>query len=53
MQEIKVIKNILDSLNLYPWTILATIFLGFFASLAEGLSISLFIPFLQNLDGSS
>jgi subfamily B ATP-binding cassette protein MsbA len=34
-----------------PWVLLALVVLGVLASLAEGVGISLFIPFLQSLDG--
>ena len=53
MQEFKTVRKLLDCINLYHWVIPAAISLGFFASLAEGFSISLFVPFLQSLDNSS
>ena len=53
MQEIKIIRKLLGLLSLYPWAIPSAICLGFFASLAEGLGISLFVPFLQSLYNSN
>ena len=50
MQEVKAIKTLLPLLRLYPWVIPLIIILGIFSSLFEGLGISLFILFLQNLD---
>ncbi len=46
---IKVLKIIFPLIKLYPWGIPAIVILGTLASLAEGIGISLLIPFLQNL----
>ncbi len=53
MQELKTIKKFLPLLKLYPWTIFGIVILGLFASLSEGLGITLFIPLLQSLKGES
>jgi subfamily B ATP-binding cassette protein MsbA len=49
MKEAQAIKTLLPLLKLYPWGILAIIIIGLLSSIFEGLGISLFIPFLQNL----
>lgn len=46
---IKLIKSLLPLIQIYPWGIPGIIILGILASLAEGIGISLLIPFLQNL----
>jgi ATP-binding cassette, subfamily B, bacterial MsbA len=48
--KVKVIKNLLPLLKLYPWAIPLIVTLGILSSLSEGLGISLFIPLLQTLD---
>ena len=50
MKQANAIRTLLPLLKLYPWAIPAIIILGFLSSLAEGLGISLFIPFLQSLE---
>lgn len=50
MREVQAIKTLLPLLSYYPWAIPAIVVLGFAASLAEGIGISLFVPFLQSLD---
>ena len=45
---LSIIKTLLPILKLYPWVSPIIIILGFLASLAEGLGISLFIPLLQS-----
>lgn len=49
MKEINDTKLLIPLLKLYPWAIPAIVILGILSSLAEGLGISLFIPFLQSL----
>lgn len=49
MKEAKAIKALLPLLTLYRWKILGVVILGILAAFWEGLGISLFIPFLQNL----
>ncbi|HEY9769026.1 MAG TPA: ABC transporter ATP-binding protein [Coleofasciculaceae cyanobacterium] len=44
------IKSLLPLLKLYPWVTPMIVTLGFLASLAEGLGISLFIPLLQSIE---
>ncbi len=46
----KIINALLPLLRIYPWAIPVIIILGLVSSFAEGIGISLFIPFLQNLD---
>lgn len=53
MKEAKAIKKLLPLLKLYPWAIPAVVALGILSSLSEGIGISLFIPFLQTLEGAS
>ncbi|MEA5577805.1 ABC transporter ATP-binding protein [Anabaena sp. UHCC 0451] len=50
---IKIIKTIFPLIQLYPWGIPAIVILGILASLAEGIGISLLIPFLQNLQSGN
>ena len=50
---IKILKTIFPLIQLYPWGILAIVILGILASLAEGIGISLLIPFLQNLQSGN
>ncbi|WP_013325556.1 ABC transporter ATP-binding protein [Gloeothece verrucosa] len=52
LQLIKTIKIINPLIQLYPWGIPLIIILGIFASLAEGIGISLLIPFLYLLSGN-
>ncbi len=49
MKEANAFRILLPLLKLYPWAIPTIIALGILSSLAEGLGISLFIPFLQSL----
>jgi ATP-binding cassette, subfamily B, bacterial MsbA len=44
----KAIRKLLPLLKIYPWGSLVIVILGFLSSLSEGMSISLFIPLLQN-----
>lgn len=46
----KVVKEILPFFRFYPWSLPTIIVLGILASLAEGIGIGLFIPFLESLD---
>ncbi|MEN8130476.1 MAG: ABC transporter ATP-binding protein [Pseudomonadota bacterium] len=46
----KVVKEILPFFRFYPWSLPAISVLGILASLAEGIGIGLFIPFLESLD---
>lgn len=48
-----VVKDILPFFRFYPWSLPAIIALGILASLAEGIGIGLFIPFLEGLDQST
>ncbi|MBO1070848.1 MAG: ABC transporter ATP-binding protein [Dolichospermum sp. DEX189] len=50
---IKILKTIFPLIQLYPWGITAIVILGILASLAEGIGISLLIPFLQNLQSGN
>jgi subfamily B ATP-binding cassette protein MsbA len=49
MKETKAIKTLIPLLKLYPVGILAITTLGILSSVSEGLGISLFVPFLQNI----
>ena len=51
MKELAIVKKLLPFLQLYPWTAPTIVVFGVVSSLAEGLGISLLIPFLQSLDG--
>jgi ATP-binding cassette, subfamily B, bacterial MsbA len=53
LKLLRVIKLIYPLLKFYPWGIPAIIFLGILASIAEGIGISLFIPFLQSIEHSN
>lgn len=50
MKEVKAIRALSPLLRMYPWGLPAIIFLGVLSSLAEGIGISLFIPFLRSLN---
>ncbi len=50
---IKIVKILMPLIQLYPWGIPAIVILGILASLAEGIGISLLIPFLQNLQSGN
>ena len=45
-----IVQVLMPLLSLYPWAIPVITILGMLSSFFEGLSISLFIPLLQNLD---
>lgn len=47
------IQKLVRLLKFYPWAIPIIVALGILSSLLEGLGISLFIPFLQNLSPDS
>jgi ATP-binding cassette, subfamily B, bacterial MsbA len=49
MKELQAIKILSPIIKLYPWIIPIIIFLGIISYLAEGLGISLLIPFLRTL----
>jgi ATP-binding cassette, subfamily B, bacterial MsbA len=49
MPELRAIKNLIPLLRFYPWSIPLIVMLGVTSSLAEGIGISLFIPFLESL----
>ena len=49
MKKKRTITNLLILLKFYPWAMPTIVVLGILSSLAEGLGISLFIPFLQSL----
>jgi subfamily B ATP-binding cassette protein MsbA len=54
IEEFKaVVQALLPLLRLYPWSFVAIIVLGLLSSLAEGVGISLFIPFLQSINQTS
>ncbi|MBD2501627.1 ABC transporter ATP-binding protein [Anabaena azotica] len=53
MKKKNIYTNILAILRLYPWSIPVIVSLGTLSSFFEGIGISLFIPLLQSLDGSS
>ncbi len=53
LQLIKTAKIILPLIQLYPWSLPIIIVLGILASLAEGIGISLLIPFFQNLQSGT
>jgi subfamily B ATP-binding cassette protein MsbA len=46
----RTIRLLLPILRIYAWVLPATIVLGIVASLAESISLSLFVPLLQSLD---
>ena len=50
IKKFNVVRSLLPLLRSYPWAIPAIITLGVFSSLAEGIGISLFIPFIQSFD---
>jgi len=52
MKEKKAIRALVPLIKLYPWFIPSIISLGVLSSLAEGLGITMFIPFLQSLNQS-
>lgn len=52
MKEAKAIRTLLPLINPYLWEISVIIALGMLSSFSEGLGISLFVPFLQNLSGT-
>jgi ATP-binding cassette, subfamily B, bacterial MsbA len=49
---LRALKALFPLLRLRPWVLSAMILLGVMAALSEGLSISLFIPLIQNQMGS-
>ncbi|MFQ5668596.1 MAG: ABC transporter transmembrane domain-containing protein, partial [Candidatus Binatia bacterium] len=50
MKEFAVFKRLLPHLRLHSWAFPTVITLGFLSSLAEGIGISLFIPFLHSVN---
>lgn len=52
-KEFKIVRALVPLLRAHPWAISIIITLGVLSSLAEGIGISLFIPFLQSLDQAS
>ena len=48
-QEIFIIKALRPLFGLHPWQLFLIVVLGILEAIAEGLSISMFIPFLYNL----
>ena len=50
-EEAAAIRGMIPLLRARPWVIAALVVLGVLASLAEGVGISLFIPFLQSING--
>ena len=53
LKVVKAVKTILPLMRFYPWGIPAIAALGILASMAEGVGISLLIPFLQNLKSNT
>lgn len=53
MKEIAIARKLLPFLKFYPWAALIIVVLGVISSLAEGLGISLLIPFLRSLEGKA
>jgi ATP-binding cassette, subfamily B, bacterial MsbA len=49
---LRALRALLPVLRLQPWVLLGMIILGLLAALAEGLSISLFIPLMQDQMGT-
>ncbi len=49
-KELRVYKLLRPLLRWYPWAVPAIIALGVLSSLAEGLGVSLFVPFLQSFN---
>jgi subfamily B ATP-binding cassette protein MsbA len=49
-EEAEVARSLLPLLSRRPWGLAGLVVLGVLTSLAEGISVSLFIPFLQSLD---
>ena len=52
-KKTSVLGNLIPLLGLYPWGIPSIILLGILSSLAEGVGISLFIPFIRSLDSTT
>lgn len=50
---LEVVRKLLPFFRCYPWSLPAITILAILASLAEGIGIGLFIPFLENLDQSN
>lgn len=49
-KDVELYRSLKPLLRMYPWGLPAVIAIGVFASLAEGIGISLFIPFLQSIN---
>ncbi len=49
MRALQTVRAILPLINIYPWAMPTVILIGILSSLAGGLSLSLFIPFLHSL----
>ncbi len=49
MRTLQTIRAILPLINIYPWAMPAVIVIGTLSSLAGGIGLSLFIPFLHSL----
>jgi subfamily B ATP-binding cassette protein MsbA len=50
-EEVVAVRSLIPLLRTRPGVLVALVVLGVLTSLAEGVGISLFIPFLQSLDG--
>jgi len=50
IKSARIIRALVPLLHIYPWAIPAIVTLGLLSSLAEGMGISLFIPFLHSLE---
>ena len=53
MREVRTVRLLLPLLRTSAWGLPATIILGIVSSLAESISLSLFVPLLQSLDHNS
>lgn len=52
-KEIQVVQKLWGLISVYKWVGIAIIVLGFLASLAEGIGISLMIPLLESIESSA
>src|SRR5690606_1666925 len=50
-EEASAVRSMIPLLRTRPWLLFALIALGVLASLVEGIGLSLFIPFLESIDG--
>lgn len=52
-EEVAAVRSMIPLLRTRPWVLAALVALGVLASLAEGIGITLFIPFFHSLDGGA